>query len=403
MLLGPVLMTPTPPCPSLDNVNSVFVPQQLSSLPSLHMPPAKRPKLSLQTTQLSTNYGTSSSNTGARMETMSTTTPTTLNTLSNTFDLTIRTSPISSTSSPAPFQLSKSACSSPYARRRPYDLNLPFGKRPILKNSSLHQQYRLSTLTTSASPRHGGRRSFFPAPKKVSFQAVEEEIVTQTYVARHVDLSESSSDEDYQSADETSETAIVPIDDVLTVNQANDSNITQSPGIGRAGMKRGRSVGGRSASATRSKRKRRWWEWTLAELERAEAETMATVKAEEVIADAEAEVQLQMETEDAKAEDGVVETKVEDGVVEAKAEDRVMEAKVEDEAVEAESANSKTIDVVAQSNEEEKQPGCYEALDDGLGHDSDWDTISSSTLSTPQMEQTKLFEKWDDSTICDDI
>ena len=101
---------------------------------------------------------------------------------------------------------------------------------------------------------------------------------------------------------------------------------------------------------------------------------MATVKAEEVIADAEAEVQLQMESVEAKVEEGVVET---------------------------ESADSNAIDVGLHATEEVKQSGWHEALD-FLGDDSDWKTITSSALSTPQMEQTKL-EAWQDPTISDDI
>ena len=108
---------------------------------------------------------------------------------------------------------------------------------------------------------------------------------------------------------------------------------------------------------------------------------MATVKAEEVIADAEAEVQLQMETEAMEVE---VEVEVGGGVVEA------------------EPADSVAVEMVStQCSEEREEPGPYEDLA-VLGDDSDWETITSELVSTPQMAQTKL-EAWEDPTISSGI
>ena len=101
---------------------------------------------------------------------------------------------------------------------------------------------------------------------------------------------------------------------------------------------------------------------------------MATVKAEEVIADAEAEVQLQMETEAVEVEGGVGE---------------------------GEAADSVTVEMMSQSTEETQEPGREEVLA-VLGDDSDWETITSSVLSSPQMVQTKL-EAWENPTNSDGI
>jgi len=262
MLLTP--MQPMLPISQLDHVNSTLSLQHPSLPSQFHMPPTKRPKLSLQTSHLSTTYGTVSSQTGGRPGSMSAATPTTYNTLSNAFDLTFRPSPSSATTSPAPFPRAKSACSSPYPRNQPYDLNLPLGKRPILKNSSLVSEYGRASLTTSASPRTS-RRVFFPPPKKVTFQTIDEEIVTHTYVARHVDLT--SSEDESSEADEVHQIgAEDKTPEEIKVEEADD----------REGRKRGRSVRGHSTSAHRGRRKKRRWEWTLGELEKEEAETLSS-------------------------------------------------------------------------------------------------------------------------------
>ena len=101
---------------------------------------------------------------------------------------------------------------------------------------------------------------------------------------------------------------------------------------------------------------------------------MATVKAEEVIADVEAEVQLQMETEAVKVEEGVGE---------------------------AESADSVTVEMLSRYTEGREEPGRCDVLA-VLGDDSDWETITSSVLSSPQMAQTKP-DPWQDPAISDDL
>lgn len=234
----------------------------------LHMPPSKRPKLSLQTSQLSTSYASSGSTTSNSVANLFTTTPTTLNTFSNTFDLTIRPSPNSATTSPTSFQLRSKPAASPLRRSQPYSLNLPLGVRPILKNSRIAKDYRASSLSASASPRTG-RRVFFPPAKKVSFQTIDEEIITQTYTAQHADLS-SSEDEQTNSGsekDELPEQGIgVPSTEGTSELVVSENEVAtplqdryQSPEL----VSRGRRRRQRSTSGLRLVKRKRRWEWTI--------------------------------------------------------------------------------------------------------------------------------------------
>ena len=275
MLLSP--MNPAVPGPSsmphLDHVcASATLPLESGLFPPspLHMPPSKRPKLSLQTSQLPTTYASSASTTSNSVVGLSTTTPTTLNTFSNTFDLAIRPSPNSATTSPASFHLRTKPAASPLRRSQPYSLNLPLGVRSILKNSRLAKDYRGSSLSASASPRTG-RRVFFPPAKKVSFQTIDEEIVTQTYTARHIDL---SSSEDEQTAP-GSEKDEPPEQDIAVASTEETSEVDcpqsivttplqdryQSPEL----VSRGRRRRQRSISGLRLVKKKRRWEWTIGE------------------------------------------------------------------------------------------------------------------------------------------
>ena len=238
----------------------------------LHMPPSKRPKLSLQTSQLSASYASSGSTTGSSVATLFTTTPTTLNTLSNSFDLTIRPSPTSATTSPASFQLRSKPAASPLRRSQPYSLNLPLGVRPILKNSRITKDYRASSLSASASPRTA-RRVFFPPAKKVSFQTIDEEIITQIYTAQHFDLS-SSEDEQTESGSEKNELpeqdiGVPPTQEtsepVVFENEVTISlqDKYQSPEL----VNRSRRRRQRSTSTPRLVKKKRRWEWTIGDTE----------------------------------------------------------------------------------------------------------------------------------------
>lgn len=253
MLLSP--MTPSAFQPILPPLDSSYV-DPLQN----HMPASKRPKLSLQTSLPTAPSGVSSSQTGStRVDNAAT--PTTRNTLVNqyhTFDLSIRPSPASTTASPAAFP--KPASISRQKRSLPYDLNLPIGGRSILKNSTIPSDVRRGSLgAASASPRSatGGRRAFFPEPKRVKFGA-EEEIVTSNYVARHVDLSSSSEDETGSSSSDSDS-----LEGKETVTAA-----TKPPGrSGEAVIVDEVQSRGTSHSSSRRSRKRRRWEWTLGETE----------------------------------------------------------------------------------------------------------------------------------------
>lgn len=152
----------------------------------------KRPKLSLQTTSLTSTYGSLTRGIAPNTS-QAIYTPTTANTLSNTWDLSIRPSPISRTDSPRPLHQVRSQ-----AGQQPYAYSLPFGVKPILKNSPLPPR----AASVSASPRESRRKVFFPQPKRVLFkQDLEEIIETKQYVAKHSDLPSSEeevSDDDTQ-------------------------------------------------------------------------------------------------------------------------------------------------------------------------------------------------------------
>lgn len=169
------------------------VPSNLSHNPSnaVTQSDSKRPKLSLQTTSLTSTYGSLTRGV-APNTTQGIYTPTTANTLSNTWDLAIRPSPVSRTESPRPLQQVRSQ-----AGQQPYAYSLPFGVKPILKNSPLPAK----APSVSASPRDSRRKVFFPQPKRVSFrQNLEEVIETKQYVVKHSDL---TSSEEESSGDES--------------------------------------------------------------------------------------------------------------------------------------------------------------------------------------------------------
>ncbi|KAJ9608648.1 hypothetical protein H2200_006419 [Cladophialophora chaetospira] len=264
----PHLLSQHEPMPSL----SMPPPQSLRLLDPLS--PTKKPKLSLRTSDLApTFHGSVSRQAGTSTE--NTTTPTTLNTFNNTFDLTYRPSPVSTLPSPGSHAYRRPSLnpSSPTSKSElPYHLSLPFGVRPILRNSPLPRD--LSWQSVSASPR-AGRRVFFPAAKKVTFRAqLEDEIVTMQYVMRHADL---TSSENESSSSETEEPSSTSIDDDEDEEQIQSIRVDEASIRGRRKRKslaaspspaaeddRGREDGTRSgSSARRSKRKRGRWQWTI--------------------------------------------------------------------------------------------------------------------------------------------
>ncbi|KAI1628337.1 hypothetical protein EDD37DRAFT_644138 [Exophiala viscosa] len=242
------------------------------------MSSAKRPKLSLQTSNLTPTFMGAD---GGRKTIVSphTATPTRLNTFSNAFDLTYRSSPLSTVSSPitqAQLKITGRA-SSPAPQRGviTYSLNLPFGVHPILKNTSLSRDpRRLSATSASASPRTSGRRVFFPASKNVSFRAnLEEEIVTKEYVMRHADLTTSEDEIDISEPEESSSAwtneaksgqadRIIRVDEYATRGRRKRKTLTVSESFSQD-VDGGREEKSRSTSTRRNKRKRRKWEWTI--------------------------------------------------------------------------------------------------------------------------------------------
>lgn len=276
---GKMLAIPMPPTlPHLLSRLDAIHP--LSMLPPDHVPslnplsPGKKPKLSLNTSDLAPTFnGSVSRQPSFKPDT--TATPTTLNTFNNTFDLTYRPSPVATLPSPAPSLARRQSThpSSPIGRTsdHPYNFTLPFGVHPILKNSPLPRDIRRSSI--SASPRISGRRVFFPPPKRVAFRAeLAEEIVTQKYVMRHADLS--SSEDDYSSS-ETDEQGSNSNDEEVKDAKDQAIRVDEFSARGRRKRKctatspcppnedhRDREETSQSRSTRRSKRKRRRWIWT---------------------------------------------------------------------------------------------------------------------------------------------
>ncbi|EXJ89460.1 hypothetical protein A1O3_02527 [Capronia epimyces CBS 606.96] len=239
------------------------------------MTTSRKPKLSLKTSGLTPSYNVSMASRNAA-STDAITTPTTMNTYVNTFDLAHRPSPVSTIPSPAT-QVQQIATGHPPSPTttspgQPYSVDLPYGLRPILKNSPLPKDLRRPSCC-SASPTSWvpGRRIFFPPPKKVTFRVIlEEEIVTTDYVRCHVDLSTSEDDTCLSEVEEESiastgddgkglEERVVHVDEYSTCGGRKRKSTTSSDAV-TGDWRRGREERPRSKCARRRKRKRRRWE-----------------------------------------------------------------------------------------------------------------------------------------------
>ena len=128
-------------------------------------------------------------------------------------------------------------------------------------------------MTTSASPR-STRKVFFPPAKKVSFVPIDEEIVTHTYVARHIDLS--SSEDESNSDSSRDREATEPIRKTDEGSKKVELKVAPMVDDERAGREegRGRQNVQRLPSSQRSKRKKRRWEWTIENLDKTEGEAL---------------------------------------------------------------------------------------------------------------------------------
>ncbi|KAK4987706.1 hypothetical protein LTR66_002665 [Elasticomyces elasticus] len=272
------------------------------SLPS-RLPHPRKPKLSLNTTQLPTAFGKSS--TSLRLETLSATSPTARNTFSNAYDssptvphprarsqrlppLNISTSitstaprtstslrdevaetPLSSSNESATTTSSLSSVES--LTSIPY--KLPYNARPILINGPIKRTSRPRRRSLTIS------RPMFAVAKKVSFkEQLTEEITTVKYTMAHSDLASSSSTISSLSLSTTaSELHTEPVvktstPSTHTTPPQHDPDTETAAASPRAGEKRDSSdedsdtcpetpVAGR-------RKKRREWVWTLAPAER---------------------------------------------------------------------------------------------------------------------------------------
>ncbi|KAF2214670.1 hypothetical protein CERZMDRAFT_90184 [Cercospora zeae-maydis SCOH1-5] len=252
--------------------------------------PAKRPKLSLDTDNVPSIFGKSS--TSLRLETLSATSPTARNTFRNALDpVTIQYKhstprPVLSslkvvTNSPQPepdeapsTAANESAASSATTTSSLSSLDslasvvpykLAFNSTSILVNSPLPR--------TSRRPHFGHPKPMFPAPKKVAFrEPLTEDVTTTRFTLRHSDIESSTStistleltptdsevDEDPQELDDQ------------RPRQADGRPATNSPPSPHTGDKRESSDEEESdsdscpATPVAGRRKRhRQWVWTL--------------------------------------------------------------------------------------------------------------------------------------------
>ncbi|GAB7362493.1 hypothetical protein MBLNU230_g2814t1 [Neophaeotheca triangularis] len=196
-----------PSSPMTYSLPSLSSPQQAGPLPS------KRPKLSLNTSNVPTLFG--KGNTSLRLDTLSTTSPTSRNTFSNARDregantahnqpalLPLNSSgkprrPCFATSLQTEVPLSVEPVSSSADSATSTSTNdsvpdaipykLPFNTVSILVNGPIpRDQHRRMSFSQS--------RPMFPTPKKVSFKApLTEDIKNEKFTTKHSDLESSSS------------------------------------------------------------------------------------------------------------------------------------------------------------------------------------------------------------------
>lgn len=239
----------------------------------------KRPKLSLQTSSLPITFGKSSTALAIAASAVPTASPTVVNTFNNAYDMPHRFSPAGASPTGTRSARPTSRLVSPFASSkddRPYQVSL--GLKSILRNSPIPSGLRRSSLCPAGESPRTGRRALFPPEKRVTFRvAVEEEIQTTTYIAKHSDL---PSDEEDSDSDERSELSLSSSDESdADETQANtDEQTTQLRKKRKAGSDRQiRAAAIRDCVANveriqkrlkptfemRRKRRRRHWEWTL--------------------------------------------------------------------------------------------------------------------------------------------
>lgn len=251
--------------------------------------PAKRPKLSLDTNNVPSIFGKSS--TSLRLETLSATSPTARNTFRNTLDPvtaqnkksntkpTLSSLKIATDSSPRePEQIQQSTTNDSAASSAtttsslssidsfstvvPYKLT--FNTTSILVNSPLPR--------TSRRSHFGHQKPMFPAPKKVAFrEPLTEDVKTTRFTLRHSDIESSTSTisalELTPSDSEVDETSK---NQTERSQQADDRPSAKSPPSPHTGDKRESSDEEESdsdscpATPVAGRRKRhRQWIWTL--------------------------------------------------------------------------------------------------------------------------------------------
>ena len=252
--------------------------------------PSKRPKLSLNTSELPSTFGKKS--TSLRLETLSATSPTIRNTFSNAYhpQASLRAP---GARKPALTPLS-TASVTPVKERIPTPLRTEISDSPDITSSSAVSTASVSTvdslpaecpyklaynitsiLTNGPIPRNQNRRrSFarsrpmFPAAKKVAFRApLTEEIKTEMYIMRHSDLDSSSSTISVLelSPPEPVKASEKDVDEAQTGSAAQDKPEAASPHTGdkRESSDEEDSDTCPATPVAGRRKKHRQWVWTL--------------------------------------------------------------------------------------------------------------------------------------------
>lgn len=133
----------------------------------------------------------------------------------------------------------------------------------------------------------------------------------------------------------------------------------------------------------------------MGDLAREEAQTLASTTAEEVLAEAEAEVQRESE-----AEKIVTVAPIPDAEAASQQEPETEKTETGAPVSDAAGPSAEDLEEPASSPDEFENEATH-VWDDG--EDSDWETVTSSTVSTPQNISPAKLVGWEDPTLPSDL
>lgn len=275
--------------PMADTMSLAILPSTPMAHTSSHQHPAslKRPKLSLNTSNVPSSFGKKS--TSLRLETLSTTSPTSRNTFSNALVIPQGITGLDIQQSPSTHLANETKSDQQERRSSPTDTvtsSYSASSASTIESSSGEPPYRLSYTLTSVLkngpiPRELHQKTsfglskpaMFPATKKVAFRTpLEEEVKTTKYTLRHIDIESSTSTistlelspikkEEAQPCDSATEDDQKPSKSVVTATKK-FSSTPQTGDKRESSDEEDSDTGASTPIAGRRKRSRRWV-WTL--------------------------------------------------------------------------------------------------------------------------------------------